>query len=79
MDLDRDSAVDNNEVMRSTAALEGTTAFTSIAQSTFEYDARGLVDNSGTLDLCDNRTGETGRRIAITASGRVNIDTLTCS
>lgn len=73
VDLDRDSAVDNNEVMRVTQPLEGTTTFDSAARDSFTYDPRGLVDNGDTLDLCDDRPDETGRRITISAAGRVNI------
>lgn len=79
VDLDRDNTIDNNEVMRVTQALEGTTTFDSTAQTSFTYNPRGLVDNADSLDLCDDRTGETGRRIDITPAGRVNISNLVCS
>ncbi|HSH29206.1 MAG TPA: GspH/FimT family pseudopilin [Thiohalobacter sp.] len=73
VDLDRDSTIDNNEVMRVTQALAGTTTFDSTTRNAFTYDPRGLVDNGDTLDLCDDRANETGRRITISAVGRVNI------
>ncbi|MBI5041481.1 MAG: GspH/FimT family pseudopilin [Gammaproteobacteria bacterium] len=42
--------------------------------SSFQYDSRGAVDNTDTLNVCDERTGETGRQITMTATGRVEID-----
>lgn len=79
VDLDRDGVIDNDEAQRVTQALEGTTSFDSTTQSSFTYNARGLVDNADSFDLCDDRAGETGRRIDITPAGRVNITPLNCS
>ena len=46
--------------------------------SSFQYNSRGMVNNADTLDLCDDRSGETGRQISITATGRVSIIDLVC-
>lgn len=39
----------------------------------------GTKYTSGTLQICDDRTGESGRSIALNATGRPKINTITCS
>jgi type IV fimbrial biogenesis protein FimT len=46
--------------------------------ASFTYANTGLVDNGDTLVLCDDRTGERGRIVTITNSGRVKIDDVLC-
>lgn len=36
----------------------------------FVYQSTGFIDNAGTINVCDDRTGETGRQITITLTGR---------
>jgi type IV fimbrial biogenesis protein FimT len=38
--------------------------------STFIYQSTGAVDDPGTFNICDDRTGENGRQITISATGR---------
>ncbi len=53
---------------------------TSAGEDTFIYNSEGFIDNAGTFDICDDRTGETGRQITISITGRPNTNSgLTCS
>jgi len=73
VDQDSDSTLDAGEIVRVQAPLNTASILTSTTQSTFRYSATGLVDNGDTLTFCDNRTGETGRQITITATGSVSV------
>lgn len=79
VDQDRDSTLDAGETLRVTGPFDGAVTFTSAASTLFTYDATGLVNAGDTLTLCDSRSGETGRSIAITASGRVNLSRVVCT
>lgn len=60
-------------------ALPPANTLNSVANRTsFQYQSTGLIDNADTLQLCDDRTGETGRQITITATGRVSVADYTC-
>lgn len=78
VDQDRDGTLDTTEVLRIAEPLDGTTTFTSTALGQFTYAATGLVNAADTLTLCDDRDGETGRQITVTAAGRTNLARLTC-
>lgn len=63
----------DSSVLRVYDALPGATTLTN-ASSNFsvQYDSNGFL-NSGatnTFNLCDDRTGETGRQIVVTGTGR---------
>jgi type IV fimbrial biogenesis protein FimT len=45
----------------------------------FQYQPSGRINTTDTLYLCDNRTGETGRKITIATTGRVSTSEYTCS
>ncbi len=78
VDKNRDAATSANEIISVFAPLAGTTTFSSLAVSDFTYDARGFVITGDDLTLCDNRTGETGRRIRVNPVGRINISRQGC-
>lgn len=44
----------------------------------FQYQGSGLINQGDTLNLCDDRTGETGRQITITNTGRVSVSDVAC-
>jgi type IV fimbrial biogenesis protein FimT len=46
--------------------------------SSFVYQGSGLINQGDTLNLCDDRTGETGRQITITITGRVSVSDVAC-
>ena len=52
------------------------------AVTTYTYDASGFPEEgtvAGTFDFCDDRTGETGRQLTLSTTGRPSIDaTFTC-
>ena len=43
-------------------------------RTAFVYQLNGFIDTRGTLNVCDDRTGETGRQINITSTGRINTE-----
>lgn len=43
------------------------------------YYPTGFIDAPGTIDICDDRTGETGRRVSINVTGRPNVARVTCT
>ena len=79
VDKDRDGSVDADEVVSVNEPLNDRMSFESGSEGTFTYNARGFVDNGGdNIDLCDSRTGETGRSIRINGAGRVSVARQTC-
>ena len=66
--------------LRVHGALDGTSTLTGSA-GTVIYQRTGFISGGSTLtfDLCDDRTGETGRRVTILNTGRPSIADLTCS
>lgn len=44
----------------------------------YQYLATGLISTGDTLNLCDDRTGETGRQISVTNTGRVSVGNVAC-
>lgn len=79
VDADSDGVQDAGElVLEAAPAIEGTVTLTASAESSFVYDGTGVVDTGDTLQLCDDRTGETGREINIGATGRISTSRLTC-
>ncbi len=42
------------------------------------YAGDGFLTDGGTIDICDDRTGETGRRITISATGRPGVSEIVC-
>ncbi|WP_317930461.1 GspH/FimT family pseudopilin [Halioxenophilus sp. WMMB6] len=50
-----------------------------IISITFTSDGSTLLASSETIEVCDNRSGETGRQITILVSGIIDHRTMTCS
>lgn len=42
--------------------------------TTIKYQSDGSADTHATFDICDDRTGETGREVTISFTGRPNTD-----
>ena len=65
--------------------LQGTMTLTSGNSNTvITYLASGTATGTptaapGSFDLCDDRTGETGRQVSISATGRIGVSNITCS
>jgi len=66
--------------LRVHGALDGTSTLSGSA-GTITYQRTGFISGGTTLtfDLCDDRSGETGRRVTILSTGRPSIADLTCS
>ena len=75
VDLNNNNQPDAGEERRFVQAFPQGTTLTS-AVSRLNFTAQGAAANDttsgATLDLCDNRTAETGRQIGISATGRTS-------
>lgn len=79
VDINNDGVLTAGEERQFVAALPNSVTFTSSTGTTqFLYSAQG-TSASGMLELCDDRTGETGRQVRVSATGRPNTTTLACS
>ncbi len=71
----------NNDIIRDQAAFGGdSTLHGQPSISTLTYRPTGFLQgNAGaSFALCDSRTGEIGRTISISTTGRINIDSRNC-
>lgn len=59
-------------------AMVGTPDIT-YAATCYRYDAQGRLSASGTLTICDDRTGENGRQVNLNKIGRIYLSELTCT
>jgi len=63
----------NNEILRVHEPLDSAISLTNAATNkSIEYRPTGFLNagTANTFDICDSRTGETGRQIAISGTGR---------
>jgi len=77
VDLDGDGVLDNPvETIRIVEPLPNAVTLTlSTVQTSISVDSQGAVATPNlTLTVCDNRTGETGRRLRILATGSVSLN-----
>ena len=79
VDKNRDAATSANEIIYVQAPINDANTFSSTAATLFSFDARGFgVTLGDDLMLCDNRSGETGRRIRVNNVGRTNVSRQGC-
>jgi type IV fimbrial biogenesis protein FimT len=72
-------AVNGGATLKTFAALQGSSTLNSNGGvGAFQYAPSGNASATDTLDLCDDRAGETGRRITVTNTGRVITANLAC-
>lgn len=74
VDSDRNNSFDPAEVQRVSEPLSNTVTVTT-ASNSFQFDATGAVDNTGTFKLCDDRAGNLGRQLQIFTTGSVLLTT----
>ncbi len=74
VDADGSGVLNGNERLRVGDTLTGTSVTFAGGVTSFQYDSRGAVDNTDTLEICDDRADERGRRISVTATGRLETD-----
>jgi len=80
VDKDRDAATDANEIISVSGPVHSASELKSTSANRFTYDGRGFATTAaGELTLCDNRSGEMGRRIRVNATGRTNIARQACT
>ena len=60
-------------------ALDGSSTLDSDTNiTTVQYAPTGRANVTETFSLCDNRKGETGRRLSISSTGRISVSELDC-
>lgn len=72
----------DGEVERVVQALDPTTTFTADNDTVeFTYQPNGRITDlmGDTLRMCDDRTGEQGREIIVSPTGRLSVQTFICS
>ncbi|HHJ16839.1 MAG TPA: prepilin-type N-terminal cleavage/methylation domain-containing protein [Gammaproteobacteria bacterium] len=75
VDLNGNNLMDAGEERQFVEGMPGGMTFTSnTGTSEFVYSTQGTAA-SGTLELCDDRTAETGRQVRVSSTGRPNTDT----
>lgn len=74
VDADGSGGLNDDERLRVGDAQDNTGVTFTGNISSFRYDATGAIDNTGSIQVCDDRDDENGRRIAITATGRIDLD-----
>lgn len=81
-DIDNDNVQDNNELIyTSEIDCAGLTIDDTNDDSVYVYRPDGFIDSATTIQVCDpGETGERGRQINISATGRPNVNAqFTCS
>lgn len=73
-DYDGDGVLNNAVTIRlvTLSCEQTTTNEISNNITSLVYGSDGFINKASTFDVCDNRTGETGRQIKISATGRPN-------
>ena len=74
IDDNADGVTQAGELLRVRTALDSTVTYTSSGPDRFRFDPMGISPVTGTLTLCDDRTGEQGRTISVSNSGRVGVN-----
>lgn len=72
-----------DEILRVSPAFTNSVTLTSasFANSNYvQFRPNGMADSSGTLTICDNRSGAYGRKVSISSTGRPSLQTtgVTC-
>lgn len=80
-DDDDDGVIDAGEPTLRVVELgcENTTITETGSEQVFAYAPDGMIDQTGTFDICDSRTGETGRKVSISVVGRPGTSECVCN
>lgn len=76
-DVNGDGALQDSEIIRSETFAGGDLSVA--ANAAVRFTGGGLSSTTPQVDICDGRTGETGRRLTISTGGRVRAEDLACS
>ena len=72
IDADADNAFTaGEEVLRVQQALEGNNDITTTMGNQITYDYRGFTNAAGSMLLCDDRSGDLGKTLTVSNTGRV--------
>lgn len=80
-DFNGNGALDSSISVRDVSlTCTNTTINETADDSVFVYGSDGFIDGAGTFDVCDDRTGEAGKQVTISATGRPNTNSsFTCT
>ena len=78
VDADNDNILDAGEERKVVKALPNSMSYTGNTTQV-QYSPQGAASTIGTFTLCDDRAGETGRRITISNTGRANVANQACA
>jgi len=76
---DQDGGEDVIRVIENTCGGGKITATVTGDDTTFIYGPDGFIDSAGTFTFCDDREGESGKQMTISATGRPSTGSVTCS
>lgn len=79
IDRNANGSMQDSEELRRTSGAPGDVTITS--SSNFAFTGGGLLPNGAsavTIQVCDNRSGESGSSITVTLGGRIRSEDLTC-
>ncbi len=76
-DANADGARQAAEILRQTSEVPGAVSLASTDLVVFT--GSGFSSTTPTLTICDDRSGESGREITITAGGRIRAEDITCA
>jgi len=74
VDANGDNNLDDDERLRVGDKLDGTGLTFTGNVSSFQYDSRGAVANTGDIQVCDDRADEVGRQLSVKATGRIELE-----
>lgn len=66
----------DSEILRQGGVVPG--AVTVVSSDSVAFTGGGFSSTTPALTICDDRAGETGRQISITAGGRIRSEDFTC-
>lgn len=79
VDVNGNANLDAGEERGFVDSFPGNSVTFTSADTSIGFTAQGAAAANVTLDLCDDRAGETGRRITISNTGRANTSNLGCA
>ncbi len=79
VDVNGNAVLDAGEERGFVAAFPGNSVTFTSAASQIQFTSQGAATAAATLDLCDDRAGETGRRINVSNTGRASTTNLGCA
>lgn len=74
-DYNGNGTIDNAALVRTVTLTCSATTIDELGDTTaFIYGSNGAVDKVGTFNVCDDRTGEKGKQLSLSTTGRPNTD-----